>query len=650
MKPISSYCLVFLVIVAIIFGLMTCSKDSPTEAPPPTYESVVASGGVYPSYTESVDSVVTANIGDPRPDGTYWDCTLTKYDVTSIPPEAQTFDPSTDIIYPGSLLQGKSLENDPPDPIVVKRAGGTVYISIVNGSQNVAVDVDEVRGSKIFQAMNDIIDTNIGVIPANFSYNMQEVSSEQQLALALNVTVQTFGNRVSSSLKFKRDESYYSYVVKLDQMMYVMNYDLPTSYASVFAPEVTPTDLAKYVGPGNPATYISQVSFGRRFYLLIQSTSLRNEVEASLKATFNYATKVTGSFTGTYMNSLENVQVSAFAQGGDASLALAAVTGGPDELRRFLTEGATIRTGVPMKYKLRNLLDNKELKVKVAGNYDVKSCVLESYTIPDSLKIAWFRADTLVTTNASNIVTNWGNAFGNQNDAVLFAGTNAFYPNLQEVNGLKEIYFPLNVSYWNDYVAFSDCAFLFQNRYYSRRNSPGGSGTGLEFDGGSLVNSSYSIMAVVRMTEGYFLAGSLTQNLTVGYADHNTWALDHEAPIESHHHDLTVSVSNPNNYLQLFTMVYNLRDSSMRVFVNGSQRGETKRGVTPLLGFPDATFGAWSPTGSKTHCGSYSRLDGHDLNISEVMILQKALTSDQRRLYEEQMRIKYNLPGYMFLE
>ncbi len=648
MKPISATYLLPLVVVAIVFGLMMCSKDNPTETPPATFASVVASGGVYPTYMEAVDSVVTQGVGDPRPDGTYWDCTLTKYDVTSVPPESQTFDPSTDIIYPGSLLQGKSLENDPPDPIVVKRAGGTVYISIVNGSQNVAVDVDEVRGSKIFQAMNDIIDTNIGVIPANFSYTMQEVSSEQQLALALNVSVQTFGNRVSSSLKFKRDESYYSYVVKLDQMMYVMNYDLPTSYSSVFAPAVTPTDLAKYIGSGNPATYISQVSFGRRFYLLIQSTSLRNEVEASLKATFNYATKVTGSFTGTYMNKLENVQVSAFAQGGDASMALAAVTGGPDELRTFLTEGATIRTGVPMKYKLRNLLDNKELRVKVAGNYDVKNCVIESYTIPDSLKIAWFRADTLVTKDASNVVTNWGNAFGNQNDAVLVRPIGGFDPVLQEENGIKRIHFPIDISYWSDYEWFSHC--FVADHYYSRQNLPGWYGTGLEFDGGSLVGSSYSIIAVVQMRYGYFLTGSGTTSLTTGYASPNLWSLSHEPQYVSGHYDLNVSVSNPNNYLQLFTMVYNTRDSSMRIFVNGSQRGETLRGVHPLAAFPDATFGAWCPVSSTENCGSYTYLPGEDVNISEVMILQKALTSDQRRLYEEQIRTKYNLPGYFFME
>ena len=42
------------------------------------------------------------------------------------------------------------------------------------------------------------------------------------------------------------------------------------------APEVTPEDLARYVGAGNPTTYISDVTYYRIYYMLIESTSLPN--------------------------------------------------------------------------------------------------------------------------------------------------------------------------------------------------------------------------------------------------------------------------------------------------------------------------------------------------------------------------------------
>jgi hypothetical protein len=639
-----------ILVIATLIWFSGCSEDPPATPPaePATFQSVITGGGVCPVPVPSEQVTDLGNVGEDRGDGTYWDCVVRSYDVAKVPDECQTFDPSTDIIYPGSLLQGSTLESNPPDPIITRRSGGTVYISIVNGSQGVAVDVAEVKGSTIFQAMNTIIEDNSGVVPANFKYHMAEVFSEEQIALAMNVSVKTFSAKFSGELKFKRDVSYHSYLVTLDQMMYVMNYDLPTSYSSVFATDVKPADLTPYIGPGNPATYISQVSFGRRFYMMVQSTSLRNEVEASIKSTFNYATKISASIDGSYMNSLENVEINAFAQGGDASLALGAVVGGPDELRAFLTEGGSILTGVPLSYRVRNLLDGKEVKVKVTGKYDVKTCVLESYTIPDSVKILWYRADTLVTKDASSVVSRWGDAFGRGNDAIRIGATARLNPVLQDTGGIKSVNFPINIRNWTVRATINqDCWWHNGWFYHSEQDLPGGAGEGLEFDGGAFVNSSFTLMAVVQMQQGYFLTGSASASLTTGYGTANLWSLNNRRPFNSGTYDLAVSVSNPTRQFQLFTMIYDMRDSSMKIFVNGLQRGETVQGIPPLSGFPDATLGAWSPRVSSSNCGPpYPAMDVDPVNIGEIVAFKKALTSDQRKLYEDALKEKYGLPSF----
>jgi hypothetical protein len=634
------------IIIPIVAWLSGCGKESPSSPPQEevTFKSVITDGGVCPVPIASEEVTDLGNTGEDRGDGTYWDCVVKTYDVAKVPDECQTFDPSTDIIYPGSLLQGSTLENNPPDPIVTRRSGGTVFISIVNGSQGIAVDVDEVKGSTIFQAMNTILQQNSGVVPANFKYHMSEVFSEEQIALAMNVSVKTFTAKFSGELKYKRDVAYHSYLVTLDQMMYTINYDLPTSYSSVFAADVKPVDLTPYIGPGNPATYVSQVSFGRRFYMMVQSTSLRNEVEASIKSTFNFATKVTASFDGTYVNSLENVDITAFAQGGDASLALGAVVGGADELRAFLTQGGSILTGVPLSYRVRNLLDGKEVKVKVTGKYDVKDCTLESYTIPDSVKILWYRADTLVTKDASNVVSRWGDAFGRGNDAIRIGSSAGLNPVLEDTNGVMSINFPPNIYRYQHYE-IANC-FLYDT-WYSRQNLPGYYGEGLEFDGGSFVNSSYTLMAVVKMERGYFLTGSNTTSLTTGYGTANLWSLNHRRPFNTGTYDLSVSVSNPTHQFQLFTMVYDIRDSSMKIYVNGLQRGETVKGIPSLGVFPDATLGAWCPNGTRRNCGSpYPAMDVDPVNIAEVIGFKKALTAEQRKLYEDMLKDKYGLPSF----
>ena len=236
MKSYLLFLFQFLLIVVIIFGAITCSKDTPTETPADTFESVIAAGDVYPTYTESIDSIVTEDVSDPRPDGTFWNCTFTKYDVTNVPYEAQTFDPSTDIIYPGSLLQGKSLENDPPDPIVVKRAGGTVYISIVNGSQNHILDVKFELYDSAGTKANEVTVTNIGAL-AQVQYNgilntMFGLASGVDYSLRVSIAKSTI---INPQLTFS--QALFTYGSKVDNRTGDPNYIEATYFMDVISTE-----------------------------------------------------------------------------------------------------------------------------------------------------------------------------------------------------------------------------------------------------------------------------------------------------------------------------------------------------------------------------------------------------------------------------
>jgi hypothetical protein len=92
-------------------------------------------------------------------------------------------------------------------------------------------------------------------------------------------------------------------------------------------------------------------------------------------------------------------------------------------------------------------------------------------------------------------------------------------------------------------------------------------------------------------------------------------------------------------------MIYDARDSSFKVFVNGLQRGETVKGIAPLTQFPDAMFGAWRPTSSTQECApGWPALNVNPVNISEFIAFKKALTAEQRKLYEDALKAKYVLP------
>jgi hypothetical protein len=344
-----------------------------------TFEGVVAYGGVYEEAEPREDVTVLAADQETAPDGTVFACTTERRSVVDAPSDYALFDPNAEIVYPGSMLQGQSLGNATPDPIVVTRAPGTISINLLNGSPINFADVGEVKYSSVIQAMNEILAQNSGVVPAGFSYNFSEVQSEQQMALNMGVNFRTLTSSVKAKLSFSTDQSYNRMLVELNQRYYTMAFDLPTSTAALFAPTVTPADLAKYVGPGNPATYISSVTYGRRFYLLVESTSSIRDMRASVDASYK-AALAGGSahLDGEYVSSLENVTIKVFALGGDSNQALATFQGDIDQVATFLTQGGDITTGVPLSYVVRNVYDNSIVNIKVATDYDLKTCSVVS--------------------------------------------------------------------------------------------------------------------------------------------------------------------------------------------------------------------------------------------------------------------------------
>jgi len=333
------------------------------------------SGGTY-EKVQPMDSVVSVDSLDELRDDGYWSCTVESRSAVDAPDDYATFNPNAEIIYPGSMLQGATLVNATPEPIVVPRAGGTFVINLLNGSSGVSQSVDQVRQSTVVQAINDILAANTGIVPARFTYNSSEVQSREQMALSLGVNVSTLSMDFRSKMNFSMDQQYNRFLVQMIQSFYTVSFDLPESVHDLIAPGVTGAQVAPYVGPGNPATYISSVTYGRRFFLLVESTSSVMDMKASIQASYDAAI-VSGDMdmNVSYVKDLNSVNIKVFALGGDQSMATAMFNGDFDAIKTFLTEGADIRTGVPLSYVVRNVADNSIVNVKVATDYDIKTCI-----------------------------------------------------------------------------------------------------------------------------------------------------------------------------------------------------------------------------------------------------------------------------------
>ncbi|WP_378184771.1 thiol-activated cytolysin family protein [Aquimarina sp. W85] len=390
----------YLTKILIIFtfaGVVSCNKDDETSPPSSeefdlsTFSGVIAQGNSFDPFPESRKtdvlkeaSPVNDDIEVLKEDGSIdvqrFTCTTKTVSVLDGNGQFQLFDTSADVIYPGSLLQGKTLNDATPAPIVVKRAGGTISYNLNNGNLQSTFTVDEVKKSTIQDAMNSIIASSENIVPANFQLDIVQVESESQLALELGIDVKAFGAKVSSDMSFSTEKKFNRTLVKLNQSYYTMSFDLPTNTGEIFHESVTPEQLNNFIQPDNPGTFISSVTFGRIFFMLVESTSSRKEMQASLSTAFKgFGAKVESELEVNAIQSLKDLKIKVIAYGGDAegSFELAGESS-VEAIADKLAKSTNIRAGLPLSYVVRSIENPDQIVgTTLATEFDVTECELK---------------------------------------------------------------------------------------------------------------------------------------------------------------------------------------------------------------------------------------------------------------------------------
>jgi len=367
-------------LLLILFGisliqLSSCKKDNHEIG---SFKDVIAQGGEFTQPVDEQDTLGTSS-SEKEEDGMHWTCKTTDYSIKEGAGGNEgfpLFSPNASVVYPGNMLQGNSLDDATPKIIAVDRAGGSFSTDVVDGNLQSSFTVNSVTKSEVTDAINNIIAGSSGIVPANFSLKISNVQSREQFALDLGVDVNTKFTEIEGKLHFSTDKDYHRFVVNLNQSFYTMSYDIPTSTDQLFAPSVTPEDLSKYVGEGNPACYISDVTYGRIYYMLFESTSSITQMNASINASFNgITTKVDGQVDVNYLSQLSDLKIQVFAYGGEASSTLMTIKSTDlNDLADLLAESSVIESGKPISYVVRSVYDNQIVSTQLATKYSVTNC------------------------------------------------------------------------------------------------------------------------------------------------------------------------------------------------------------------------------------------------------------------------------------
>lgn len=555
-----------LLVVCILFSCTTeknyIISDSGQSYGP--LDTVINSAGGFMTVDPEYDTTLLSSELSFQ-DSSWYICERKKVNITEAPEEFPIFDPISEVIFPGNLLQGEYMNESPPRPIPLQRSDGTIVMTLVNGASSVSRHVDEVCLSSVMDAQNQIIEENPGHLPARFHISIEEVQSEQQLAFSMRAHFNSSFAKVKSALSFSTDKEYSRFMVKLNQSFYTMAYEMPDNTDLIFAPSVSADDLERYVYPGNPAAYVSSVTYGRMFYLLIESTESKQEMEASLTASFSGVFASGGGSTDVkFVNELENVQIKAFALGGEQEAMFNAISTDFDTMRDFLAKGGKIETGVPISYVVRSCADpSRIINMNLTTEYEVVNCTTEDDAI--SNKIFWYNGE-MANPASYGRMSVWEDAFGFGRDAIPdscdYAGFWQVDPTTESTQpGIKFVEQTIEVG-WRDYA---------QRQYLVDGQ--------MKIDGPSLVGTDYTIFAVVKplapsvsggivgISPNYFLTGvgdGEYDNLSVGfYGEQLIFGHDNT-------HRMTIDLTfNPIYRLHVYVFRFSQVDG-MAIYVDGN--------------------------------------------------------------------------------
>ncbi|MCW3465009.1 thiol-activated cytolysin family protein [Chitinophaga nivalis] len=283
-------------------------------------------------------------------------------------------DPSTDIMYIGSLLDGNSIQSGTYDPLIYPagyvRKPITYSVSIQGSSGPIAKTITPTLAD-FRTSMQEIMRSTItGQQPANFTFSLINTRSkrEMEMKISANLKFSTFFNATMNY-----DESSYSgrnfFVLKIFQKFFSADINIPGD-GNLFN---KPIDFTGTIAP----VYISTIDYGRSAYLLLETTYDSSRVYKSLEASFSAWIAGGGTtISNEYKVVMDELKISGVLIGGSSTSAATTIQG-IQAFRDYVINSANMgpeSRGEVIAYKLRNAKNHGVYKTIINGDYTTMDC------------------------------------------------------------------------------------------------------------------------------------------------------------------------------------------------------------------------------------------------------------------------------------
>ena len=368
--------------VPLAFG---CSDDDPVS--PDTqnvneYLAALPSWEAFSPQMQSSDEATDYPIGE-----IYWEgdqiyvCRKTPCSITETPEAIATFDPSTEILWLGSLIQGRTYLGgiaDMEELPIRQRAPLTIALQLIN--EDVHRTIEDPTMATVNQAIGELVTSaeDSGYEPSStMSFNKHECYSLEQGMLKMGMSASYMGVNVSAQLEVSQTFEQTSVVAYFRQRMFTVSLVLPQTPSEFFSDDFTVADMKAQedlgrIGPGNLPTFVSSITYGRILVMTITSTYSETEMKAALQASYDGIVDVSASISTEQREVLENSTINIVAVGGEASGVLDLIRTGT--LGNYFLNDVSLTSAVPISYTIRNLADNSLALVSETTDYNIVEC------------------------------------------------------------------------------------------------------------------------------------------------------------------------------------------------------------------------------------------------------------------------------------
>ena len=306
-------------------------------------------------------------VGSPKTDKTPagYVCVTKEYNVDASFNQNFILSTTQSELYPGNIINGVAFSNGRVQPM--NGARKDYIISESNGGKNTTVSTASISGVR--SALRSVLPS--ATTPASILYDKATVKSQQDLKVFMKAGYDDGINNIKASGGYSSSSGRNTVAVRFMQLYYTVDVDKPSQLTS-----------SHFYTDGTPITQdmlmVSQVGYGRLLTFMVETSYSAEEIEAAISYAGRPAgQEINADLEAKHSSRLENSKINVYAIGGSASNAMKVITGGPDALEEYLSQGAQFSRnspGVPIFYKLRFVQDWAPANVRFSTKITRTEC------------------------------------------------------------------------------------------------------------------------------------------------------------------------------------------------------------------------------------------------------------------------------------